>query len=320
MAILNIGSVILYIVAFTVSKKREHQKFFHLINLEVTLHAALSVLIIGKTSGFSIYCVAIIPLAYFCYYGLALEKQEEHFYPFCYSVLAVAIFAILQLWNYEPFYSLDPKISTTLAIMNYGITLFATIFFIIAFIIQILSLQEKLMSQNSTLEILSMTDALTGLSNRRIITEFEQDAIANGTLYCVILADIDDFKKINDTYGHNFGDCVLVTASNLFRQEIRKNDIVCRWGGEEFLIILPFCDLENAERVATKIREKICSTVVDFESTHVHFRMTFGISESTEGQTIEDTIQIADHYLYYGKRHGKNQVVSCRSLKQDKSP
>ena len=159
-----------------------------------------------------------------------------------------------------------------------------------------------------------MTDTLTGLGNRRIVEEFDQDPASKEAVYCAILADIDDFKRINDTYGHDCGDAVLVMVSRSFREEIRKNDIVCRWGGEEILVILPFCSLENAEKVAQKIREKIGSTVVEFEQNQVNVSLTYGVAESTEGQDVEKVIRMADRYLYYGKQHGKDQIISRNKI------
>ncbi|MGN0482552.1 MAG: GGDEF domain-containing protein [Lachnospiraceae bacterium] len=314
MVIFNIGSLTVYVISFFVAKKQNHRLFFYLSYFEVILHAIMAVWIVGRDSNFSLYCVATIPLAYICYYELVLENQSKNFYPFSYTLISSTILIGLKVWNHTPVHALESKVVTLLSNINYGITIFACIFFMSTFIIFMLSLQEELMKQNMMLEMLSMTDTLTGLSNRRIVEEFEHNSASKESVYCVIIADIDDFKKINDTYGHDCGDAVLVMASNNFQQSIRKNDIVCRWGGEEFLLILPFCGLMDAEKIAQKIQNKICSAEIDFEQYHVKVSMTYGLAESTEGQNVEEVIRMADKYLYYGKQHGKNQVVSKNKI------
>lgn len=318
MVFVNIGSLMTYMVSFFVARKGKHRALYNILYFEVMLHVVLATWMVGIDCGFTLYCIAVIPVSYFCYYGLAAEKKEKKFLPLSYTILSIMIDIILGNWAHKPVYVLEGRIIEIFYNVNYGITLTTSVFFMSTFTIYMLSLQEKLMNQNATLEVLSMTDTLTGLGNRRIVEEFEQDAASKEAVYCAILADIDDFKKINDTYGHDCGDAVLVMVSNSFRQEIRKNDIVCRWGGEEILVILPFCSLENAEKVAQKIQDKICSTVVEFEQYHVHVSLTYGVAESTEGQNTDEVIRMSDKYLYYGKQHGKNQVVSKNKINKTK--
>lgn len=314
MVFVNAGSLMVYVWTFFVARRGRHRIFYNMLYFEVMLHVILATWMVGKDCGFALYCIAIIPIAYFCYYGMVTEKQGKNFFPFSYTLLSILIYILLEKWSGAPVYVLDAKICKLFFHVNYAITLLASVFFMSTFIIYMLSLQEKLIRQNATLEVLSMTDTLTGLGNRRIVEEFDQDLASKEAVYCAILADIDDFKRINDTYGHDCGDAVLVMVSRSFREEIRKNDIVCRWGGEEILVILPFCSLENAEKVAQKIREKIGSTVVEFEQNQVNVSLTYGVAESTEGQDVEKVIRMADRYLYYGKQHGKDQIISRNKI------
>ena len=166
------------------------------------------------------------------------------------------------------------------------------------------------MEKNSMLDSLARTDELTGLNNRRAVMEFINLPIEKTGKYSVIMADIDDFKKINDTYGHDEGDKVLVSLAEIFRENVRNSDIVCRWGGEEILVILMKCCLDDAQKIAEKIRNAINSeNLIQIDGTDAKVTMTFGIAyaDHVGGQ---DVIKAADHNLYQGKNNGKNCIVA----------
>jgi len=166
------------------------------------------------------------------------------------------------------------------------------------------------MEKNSMLDSLARTDELTGLNNRRAVMEFINLPIEKTGRYSVIMADIDDFKKINDTYGHDEGDNVLVNLAEIFRENVRNSDIVCRWGGEEILVILMKCSLDDAQRIAEKIRNAINSeNLIQIDGTGVKVTMTFGIAYA-DHRGGQDIIKAADHNLYQGKNNGKNCVVA----------
>ena len=127
--------------------------------------------------------------------------------------------------------------------------------------------------------------------------------------FCVILGDIDDFKKVNDTYGHDCGDKVLVMVANTISSQLRDGDYVCRWGGEEILIIVNG-NMDAAKAFGERVLDKIKNQKVEYEGNIFNLTMTFGIAEANESLRIEDFITQADNRLYYGKSHGKCQVVS----------
>ncbi len=160
------------------------------------------------------------------------------------------------------------------------------------------------------LEKLSTTDMLTGLFNRRHIDlKMHEVYILSQryeTPFSVILLDIDDFKKINDSYGHLEGDKVLKKISQILSTNSRESDIVGRWGGEEFLIICPNTNLYSARHVAEKMRQ-----VIEIESFGIDFCVTasFGISEYKSAQACESMILMVDRALYKAKEEGKNKIV-----------
>ena len=156
-------------------------------------------------------------------------------------------------------------------------------------------------------------DTLTHLLNRRSMGSYLQAAHRHAetgkTTFCLLLMDIDDFKKVNDTYGHDCGDEVLKYVANAVMKGVRKNDHVFRWGGEEILVVLN-ADEEKAVAAAERIRRDIESDPVQYrDETNVHVTVTIGVSAYCGGASIQAMMDDADQKLYYGKRHGKNRVI-----------
>ena len=161
------------------------------------------------------------------------------------------------------------------------------------------------------LEILSKTDQLTKVNNRLYIDEVLQKQyyrfFRNDEKCSVILIDIDFFKDINDTYGHIVGDLFLVEFSTILKENVRESDIVGRWGGEEFLIILPHSNTQDAVELAQKLQNLINT----FEFTKVGYKTaSFGISEFHTGISSEQLLDNADRALYKSKNGGRNQINS----------
>jgi diguanylate cyclase (GGDEF)-like protein/PAS domain S-box-containing protein len=164
-----------------------------------------------------------------------------------------------------------------------------------------------------TLEIESKVDPLTGLYNRRyILNRINEDLSAlntNDNNFSIIITDIDFFKKINDTYGHAFGDYVLKTVSDILKAMVGEAGCVSRWGGEEFLIFLSGSNLKEARIIAEKIRKKVEETSFGYDSNQISLTMTFGVAIYNKNESIDDMIKKADDSLYLGKNSGRNQVI-----------
>ncbi len=162
----------------------------------------------------------------------------------------------------------------------------------------------------------SITDRLTGLYNRtyfetylnQIDSEMAQNkrSIPNVS---ILMCDIDHFKKINDTHGHQAGDFVLAEVSKLFRESFRKTDILCRYGGEEFLAILPATDIPGALLVAEKLRGKTAGYTFSFNDTLIPTTISVGVALVRNGiETPSQTVTRADEALYFSKEQGRNRV------------
>ena len=156
-------------------------------------------------------------------------------------------------------------------------------------------------------------DFLTGLNNRRFMFDQirlnDQSQETHDIATTLILADLDHFKQINDTYGHDHGDAVLIQVSGLIKSSLRGTDIVARWGGEEFLVLLPKTDIRQGTSVAETIRETIANKPIIYGGVEHHVTLTLGVASYNTHSNFEDTIQRADKALYKGKELGRNQVI-----------
>lgn len=172
----------------------------------------------------------------------------------------------------------------------------------------------KLRQSYDKMEMLARTDALTKLPNRRDIMEKidQEKSRSNRTVIPFVLAlvDIDKFKNINDSYGHDCGDYVLVQLGEIFRTTIRKQDHVGRWGGEEFLFLLPETQLDEAVIVAQKLRAKVATCPVEFNQNILDVTITIGVCECSTTRKVEDCLKKCDDALYRGKEGGRNCVVT----------
>jgi len=159
----------------------------------------------------------------------------------------------------------------------------------------------------------AIRDPLTTLYNRRYLDEtLEREiarAIREGYPVCTIMIDVDHFKRINDTYGHLAGDEMLKMLAELLRSGARQEDIVCRFGGEEFAVILPRMPLEMGHRRANEWRTRFAEATVRFGEFELRATLSAGIAAFPDhGKTRDELIDAADHSLYRAKEHGRNRV------------
>ena len=159
-------------------------------------------------------------------------------------------------------------------------------------------------------EYLSQTDQLTGLYNRHKLHEVFTSEINRSNrfeeIFGIILLDIDLFKNVNDTYGHNIGDLVLKEISNILKDNIRVSDTLGRWGGEEFLIVIPQIDIEGAKILAEKLRKEIEN---HHFSTAGKLTASFGLAYYRKGDDENSIVKRADEALYKAKELGRNTIV-----------
>jgi diguanylate cyclase (GGDEF)-like protein len=174
------------------------------------------------------------------------------------------------------------------------------------------SSRRELDDRNRELERLSVTDLLTGLRNRRFLIEaFEQEITRSDRHerpFCVLMIDVDRFKQYNDVYGHQAGDQVLMGMGRVIPDAVRDLDVAARFGGEEFIVLLPECDLENAIIAGERIRARLARETFE----HGQVTISVGVAEfPTHGDSASAVIGAADAALYEAKRQGRDRVFGA---------
>ena len=169
-----------------------------------------------------------------------------------------------------------------------------------------------LASYQRTIEKLAITDKLTGAYNRRafdlLCREALLDSARNARDVTMVMLDIDGFKGVNDRLGHAAGDQVLLDVVRTLQGGVRASDLLCRWGGEEFLILLKGCPLDHGEKTAEKLRQAIADLVSSFEGKEIRVTISLGVAQYRPGDTEDALLKRADQALYRAKAKGRNRV------------
>lgn len=177
---------------------------------------------------------------------------------------------------------------------------------------QVVERTSQLSETKDKLELLSQTDFLTNLYNRRYILGKMEDETRRYTRtkknFAIIMGDIDNFKVINDTYGHDCGDLILKEVASILQTLARATDCVSRWGGEEFLLLVTETEMEGAINLAERFRQAIAEKEFEYQEIRLKMTMTFGVAVYNEGMDIDAVIKNADVAVYRGKDGGRDRV------------
>jgi diguanylate cyclase (GGDEF)-like protein len=260
----------------------------------------------GWSAGMQNYFIMILLMCFFAAHGSRLFKFSLAFFVLLIRILTIFIYA-----GTKPDYPISALQDKLIQITN-----ISAVFLAIIIISYIYSRDEneaegKLMQFNDRLIKQANTDPLTGLSNRRRATEVLGDVIRDPgfTGVSLAMADIDFFKKVNDTYGHDAGDAVLKFVADTMKASCGEGGFVARWGGEEFLLVFPGKNGDETRVILEGIRTKVQKSVINVKEDEIRITMTFGLTEYDYQGDIEGTIKEADEKLYQGKMNGRNQVV-----------
>ena len=176
--------------------------------------------------------------------------------------------------------------------------------------------QLRLKELNEVLDEAMRTDFLTGLMNRRAFFDRIKPELSRSRRHkrplCILMGDLDSFKAVNDRYGHDIGDKVLQETARTFAAALRSEDLKVRWGGEEFLAMLPETDSPGAAAAAEKLRSIIEQTIFEVAGNSIHVTISIGLAEE-RGEDPEAAIRAADQALLEAKRKGRNRVVVASS-------
>ncbi|CAN7356613.1 GGDEF domain-containing protein [Pseudoduganella sp. LjRoot289] len=298
LALLSLASMAAYALAYVCLKQRRNLLATSLMWSEVILHAGFGFLLAGPDSASQYYFLLFFPATF-----LSAPPRKAMLPASC----ILAIYLGLDAYVYAAG-TIERVSAANLAIMRY---------FNIAVFVGMLSYlaayyRNRVVQSEKQLRIWATSDPLTGLANRRsmdaTIVELER---ARSFDVAVIMADIDHFKSINDRYGHNGGDIVLRRVAQAIAGCTRDSDYVARWGGEEFLIILPVGPASRVAEMAERIRRHIESMRFDElggDGAPLTVTVTLGVAQRHANEALQATIRKADERLYDGKRLGRNRV------------
>jgi diguanylate cyclase (GGDEF)-like protein len=267
---------------------------------------------VGWACGFEYYAWLIIPLA-----AISTRNSRAR------KILIVTLASITGLAMDYWLQSVPPLIAlsaTTIGLLHtFNLAAYFTIMAVLAFFYaQTVAEAERGLHKHAT------TDVLTGLRNRRRLLELARGELArarrSGGPVSIIMADIDLFKSINDRYGHPTGDQVIVSIAQCLQQCVRAQDHTARWGGEEFIVVLPDIDMHGAHAAAERMRQRIEELRVPTDAQPLRCTASFGVSEwkHGRGETFEQCLDKADAALYCAKQMGRNRVcMDQTTLLQD---
>lgn len=337
---IEVVSVCLYIFGAIMSKKKVSERAFTwtiVFFAEVLIHAVICTMIQGIEVCFFLYplmCMPIYGYLLFAFCDKQLLVRTSLFMAI--TTLVVGIMVFLFVDNVGTVYTLTDmrEFTDSNILVLRGINVsFATamlMVFTVAFYMELMKVLTMLQDSNKKLGFTATHDALTGLSNRHSLWKFFEELEKSGDEYCIFMGDLDDFKRINDTYGHDCGDKVLkAVADIMLKQTDRTKDIACRWGGEEMLVVMRG-DRETSLKRVREIKDMISGMDIVENGSSVKVSMTFGFVGGAEIATfrdktdeirdeddaplqhdIDNLISIVDKRLYVGKRSGKNVIIAA---------
>lgn len=307
----NIASVLAYLFSTYWIHRENYLPVYYITYFEIILHSFVSTLCIGWQFGFAQYIIAVIPVGYYICYTINTRRRKLVIATVSALMAAVAFLSCKILsFHFDPLYHIDNDMMELFLYAFNSVCTFAfLILFSLIFVLEMSLTYAKLRHQNTILNQLANTDPLTGLYNRRSMNLFLEQALESESTFSLIMCDIDDFKKINDRHGHDFGDVALKEIARITVEQVKEHGYVCRWGGEEILILISNSTREKTLQIAENIRRLVDHHVFELKDKWIHCTLTLGIAVYEDGKTIEETITAADYNLYRGKRSGKNKVV-----------
>lgn len=301
LALFNIVSIAVWIYAFVLSQQHQLEKSLYIISAEIFIHAVVATYLVGPSLGFQYYMWPLMIMLL----TMPTKKLKQSTF-LCTLVVLSFVTLTITTRNVQFSYQLSGIVDFIYA--------FNIAFAAIPFIFSVLYLRSSNVSNAKTLFSQANMDPLTNTYNRRFVndlmesTNSEQRRRSFDT-YSLVLGDVDHFHYINDKFGHQIGDKVIQGIANILKENVRDTDIVSRWGGEEFLIILANADIETTEKVVRKVRH--CINNIDIpELQDFALSMSFGISQAHRHMSFEETVRQTDIKLYQAKSEGRDRMLS----------
>lgn len=301
LARINMASVLMYALAGLLVQHRRPVLAITLMALEIVCHGILAVVVIGWDSGFHYYIILIIPVAIV---SSLTGSQVKALVAVGTALLYMGL--DLAFRGAQPMAVLPSAVLNGLHYFNLASTLLILGLLAMVYYRLVCEAQARLHEQ-------ACTDPLTQLRNRRFAMEAAQHEAAvsarGGRPLALVLGDVDHFKRINDQHGHETGDLALQSVAQALREGVRQVDHVARWGGEEFLMLLPATDQTEALHVAERLRTSVQALDVRHQNRQASLSITLGVAILGRDETVAQALARADKALYQGKADGRNRVV-----------
>ena len=298
LALINIASIALCLGAHALIRQRRNMAGLALLWVEVIGHSAVGSLLIGWDSGFHYYLLLFIP-------AIVIANTRGHASPMVLGLLACYLGLKTLCDHLGPLAPLPPgHVQIVHAIhvcLIFGMSVALAGFYRRT----ILAAEARLIRQ-------ATLDPLTGLNNRGHFEALATNELARsrrtGGPVAVMLCDVDHFKQVNDRYGHAAGDLALAHVAQVLSAHLRECDVLARWGGEEFLALLPDSSLPAAQAAAERIRAAIEAQPLDLEGAALSITLSFGVAAVQDSHDLQAATARADKALYESKRAGRNRV------------
>ena len=336
----SIPTACIYLIGYFLIYKEHLDFYVRMVYLWLTLYMCVTTLCLGYNFGFHLYCMSMIPVIFVTeYITYKLGRPKIGAVKVSIAIGIAYILCTGFVGYFHPIYDIHQKYSMLFWITN-ALTVFGFLIFYSSWMIKMVTESEEKLQQ------MAHIDKLTGLYNRHYMLEQLELSDSTKKDRFVAIADIDSFKHINDTYGHNAGDYVLLHLSEIMK-ETCKNCVVSRWGGEEFLLLytgkgddasdnslgqatnntLNNSSIKTIINVSDKtmnnpsahtssfilqmeqLRKTVEASEFIFEGAKINVTITIGLAEYAPDLSTDKWVQKADEGLYYGKTHGKNQVI-----------
>lgn len=303
--LLNICSLLAQAVAGFLLQKGRYTASGLLISLDISLYSLISIILIGADNYTMFYFFLVLIIQLIIPYSTFKVRLGMGI------ALWIFMIASISIELFTPPLIMIGRHNKILSVFNLHLALFAVVLEL-----SINNVARKLLAQLNDVKMEELqgkanTDPLTSLYNRRYADEFFRsfaDTVGMGK-WCVAMLDIDDFKLVNDQYGHQVGDVVLRSMADKMVSCLRSSDLVFRWGGEEFLLLLKDVELDVAYTVLDQLRKNIADAPIQTAAGPLLVTTTIGVA-ALDLKRIDSSIELCDKKLYEGKHTGKNKCVA----------
>ncbi|MHA3737175.1 GGDEF domain-containing protein [Pseudomonas sp. Eth.TT006] len=296
LAVINVLSVLLYVVCLKAIRAGHYRLAGLLMSVEIVLHALVATWLLGWESNFYFYLYCLVPI-------VAFSFQNSRWLRFSFNLAIVVVsaagFALRE--HIGSTYHVTPLLLDALGLFNLLVALGVLLHCTALSVRFTRSMQSKMFNTANR-------DSLTNLYTRRRVLQ-EVLHLAESGSSTIILLDIDHFKQINDRMGHDQGDIILQQVADTINRSVRPSDFASRWGGEEFLVLMPRTSAREGQAVAQRILAQIRDRVGQINEQPLTVTATLAVSEIRHGETFESALNRADQALYEGKHQGRNQVT-----------